>query len=89
MNKVVIDIGDKYKFKRLDRYNWVIEEKYTNTKGNEVWKNVGYFPRIDQAARFLFDKQINEADVKTLKDIEKAVLSSRKSIIRAFKKIEL
>jgi hypothetical protein len=89
MNKVVIDINEQYRLKRLDKHNWIIEEKYTNTKGKEVWKNVGYFPRIDQAARFLFDKQINEADVKTLKDIEKAVLSSRITIMKAFKRIEL
>jgi hypothetical protein len=89
MEKVVIDINEQYKLKRADKYNWVIEEKYTNTKGREVWKNVGYFPRIDQAARFLFDKQINESDIKTLKGIEKAVMSSRKSIMKAFKRIEL
>jgi hypothetical protein len=89
MNKTTIYISDKYKLKRLDKLNWVIEEKYTNTKDNEAWKNVGYFPCIDQAARYLFDKQINEADAKTLKDIEKAVLSSRITIMKAFKRIEL
>ena len=89
MNTIIID--DQYRLRKADKLNWIIEEVYIPQKGKhageQTWKNIGYFPRVDQAARFLFDKQVNELDFKTLEDINNNIISSRNTIMKAFKQL--
>jgi len=91
-NIMIIEINEQYRLRKLDKLNWIIEEVYIPQKGKhageQTWKNIGYFPRLDQAARFLFDKQVNESTINTLKDIEQAIVDSRLAIMKACKRIE-
>jgi len=88
-----IIINDDYRLKKADKYNWLIEKqqkvKTGKNKGNLIWKNCGYFPRVDQAARFLLDRIINEKEFKTLSDINRNIIRARKQISDAVLKAKI
>lgn len=64
--------GD-YRLRRLDEYNWVVDQrvvaKKKNSKG-KAWRTVGYFPSLDRAAQRLLDRILltgeDEPSVKSL-----------------------
>ena len=64
--------GD-YRLRRLDEYNWVVDQrvvaKKKNSKG-KAWRTVGYFPSLDRACQRLLDRVLltgeDEPSVRSL-----------------------
>jgi hypothetical protein len=85
----MINCGN-YRIIKKDSLNWSIEEKYISTKGKnkgkESWKNIGYYPRFDQACICLFDKNINDDTITSLKSMSELIKVSRNRIIKSIKK---
>jgi len=82
----MIEIGG-YRLNRIDKLNWTIQEKMIvqggDNKGNDYWKTLAYYPRLEQAALRLFDVMVSRAEVASVDGLITEVHRARNEIIEA------
>lgn len=75
--------GD-YRLRRLDEYNWVVDQrvvaKKKNSKG-KAWRTVGYFPSPDRACQRLLDRiLLTGEDEPSIRDLIREIKDAREYI---------
>jgi hypothetical protein len=85
-------IGEDYKL-TTDKLNVIINQKYIkkNKEGNEeeAWKQIGFYPNLEQACTRLLDKEINQAYVKDVKELLATIREAKNEIVKAVKNYSL
>ena len=75
----MINFGN-VRLRRLDPRNWGIEDKKIVKKtGEPYWKTRCFFPKLEQAAEYLLQQSIGDAD--TLKLLIKEVQAARFGVL--------
>ncbi len=70
--------------RRLDEYNWTVDQKVVfkkkNSKG-KAWRTVGYYPSLDMAAQRLLDRiLLTGADEPSIRDLIREIKDAREFI---------
>lgn len=83
---------DKYRIRKLDEYNWCLDErrigKSGKAKGKERWRNRAYYSKLEQAAVKLLNRRIGDRDAAGLARMIKAIRSAEKTIVKAVNRLE-
>ncbi len=84
---MIIPINDQYRLYG-ETYQWQIQSPRTR-QGETVWESCGaYFTRLDQAANYIGNRMVREADTQTLSEalveVERVVSLIKNAISKHF-----
>lgn len=83
-----IEVGDKWVI-TSDQYQFILNEKKVVKSGNkagEEWINtIGYYPKINQLISGLVHHQIQNSEIKSLKDMADEIERIGQLCISAFR----
>ena len=76
-----------FRLRRLDEYNWVIDQrvvfKKKNSKGKS-WRTVGYYPTLELACQRLLDRVLlSGKDEPSIRDLIREVKAAREYISKS------
>lgn len=89
----MIYINEKWRIRRLNSANIVVERKHKTEGGNEVWIIKGYHSRLNDAFKDLYRNWLfsipNGDDRKTLKESIDRIEKAEQEILAAIEKAGL
>jgi len=87
ISKVNIDLNDKWHI-TTDRYNYILQRKCRRKTGKIYYTDEAYFNTIEEMIDSLLDKEIREAEAKSLRALKKEVEGIRNEILDICKKVK-
>ena len=90
---MILQINDKYRI-TTDDSNVIIEEgrivgDKAKNPGEKVWRQIGFFPNLEQACKRILDLGVYESTAEDIKSLLQAVDTLKSEIVSAIRGIKL
>lgn len=76
-----IEIG-KYKI-TSDEYNITLMEKYINSDGQELYRQISFFHSLESACRYILDREIQLSDSVSISNLINTITDCKREIAEA------